>query len=235
MARRRLSTLLSTLLTLAKSLQAWYVACQVQFIPCSIEAFFCSPVHHVLQPCFTQDLLENRHSNVLSYGNAAIVQTSPIELYTYFPESPIEAMQQYHGFPGGQQDPMASQVDREIIDASTEGNAVEGQVDVASPNISSSIPGTEKPSRRERNRLTAFRCRKKSKQNEEGMIQKEFELSMQHDTLTSDLAALQGEVFDLKCEILKHASCHFNAIDQYIARAANDIAAKEAPSPYGPN
>ena len=86
-------------------------------------------------------------------------------------------------------------------------------------------------SQRERNRIAASKCRRKSKKQEQELRQKERELATQHQVLLANIMMLKEEIFGLKSEILRHGSCNCEIIDNYIETSAHNLPTKEkAPS-----
>ncbi|KAI8635402.1 hypothetical protein F5Y19DRAFT_10576 [Xylariaceae sp. FL1651] len=73
---------------------------------------------------------------------------------------------------------------------------------------------------RERNRIAAQKCRQKAKQNVSELQQRERELSQQNRLLLDYAGILREEILGLKNEILRHADCNSNVIQNYIANAA---------------
>lgn len=76
---------------------------------------------------------------------------------------------------------------------------------------------------RERNRLAASRCREKSKQYMTELRWKEREQAQRKEMLASHVCALKEEVLALKTEILKHAYCDCDHIQNYLASAARQL------------
>ncbi|RYP77992.1 hypothetical protein DL771_000851 [Monosporascus sp. 5C6A] len=77
--------------------------------------------------------------------------------------------------------------------------------------------------RRQRNRLAASKCRRKSKQKNEIMLERERELEQQYHLLKSCVQSLKVEVLDLREELLKHAHCDCEPIQNHIAKTAQAV------------
>ncbi|KAI0016240.1 hypothetical protein F4780DRAFT_783449 [Xylariomycetidae sp. FL0641] len=76
---------------------------------------------------------------------------------------------------------------------------------------------------RERNRIAAHKCRRKQKDNVARLQQKERELAQQHDLLATHVGQLREEILLLKNEILAHANCDCDSIQNYISQAARKL------------
>ncbi|RYO81931.1 hypothetical protein DL766_001047 [Monosporascus sp. MC13-8B] len=98
--------------------------------------------------------------------------------------------------------------------------SVESQA--ASP-TSQSRPETSGLSQRERNRIAAQKCRRKSKQYQKDLADRARDLANLNKLLSAERLALKDEVFVLKSEVLKHGSCNCSVIDDYIAKTARDL------------
>ncbi|KAK6069999.1 Cyclic AMP-responsive element-binding protein 5 [Seiridium cupressi] len=77
---------------------------------------------------------------------------------------------------------------------------------------------------RQKNRLAASRCREKTKKNADDLRDRELELSIEKQTLTTCAAELTDEVLALKHEIFRHANCDCHYIQKYLTTAASQIA-----------
>ncbi|RYO74426.1 hypothetical protein DL764_010829 [Monosporascus ibericus] len=77
--------------------------------------------------------------------------------------------------------------------------------------------------RRQRNRLAASKCRRKSKQKNEIMLERERELEQQYHLLKSCVQSLKVEVLDLREELLKHAHCDCEPIQNHISKTAQAV------------
>lgn len=73
---------------------------------------------------------------------------------------------------------------------------------------------------REKNRVAARKCRQKAKRNVAALQKQERELSQRHRELLGHVGSLRDEVLDLKNEVLGHADCGSDVIQNYIANAA---------------
>ncbi|KAH8200038.1 hypothetical protein TruAng_005814 [Truncatella angustata] len=76
---------------------------------------------------------------------------------------------------------------------------------------------------RRKNRMAASKCREKSKKNTDDLRQRERELVLQKQILTACAADLRDEVLALKHEILSHASCNCEYIQNYLIAAASQV------------
>ncbi|RYP31571.1 hypothetical protein DL767_005680 [Monosporascus sp. MG133] len=109
--------------------------------------------------------------------------------------------------------------------------SVESQA--ASP-TSKSRPDTSGLSQRERNRIAAQKCRRKSKQHQKDLADRARDLANLNKLLSAERLALKDEVFVLKSEVLKHGSCNCSVIDDYIARTARDLPVSNDSTEYDP-
>lgn len=97
--------------------------------------------------------------------------------------------------------------------------------------------------RRQRNRMAASKCRKKSKEKNEIMLEQEKELEQKHQLLKSCVNSLRDEVLDLREELLKHAHCDCEPIQHHLARSIRKVMTQPSPAmrdtmpspPLGPN
>ena len=80
--------------------------------------------------------------------------------------------------------------------------------------------------RTQRNRLAASKCRKKSKEKNEIMLEQEKELEQKHQLLKSCVDSLRDEVLDLREELLKHAHCDCEPIQHHIAKSIRAVMAQ---------
>ena len=78
----------------------------------------------------------------------------------------------------------------------------------------------------ERNRAAATRSRRKKKDLEGILEARARELSASNSRLSASLMSLQGEIFELKSECLRHTNCNCEAIRNYMTR---DIATLNSP------
>ncbi|RYP78062.1 hypothetical protein DL771_000755 [Monosporascus sp. 5C6A] len=92
----------------------------------------------------------------------------------------------------------------------------------ASP-TSKSRPDPSGLTQRERNRIAAQKCRRKSKQYQKDLTGRARDLANLNKLLSAERLALKDEVFLLKSEVLKHGSCNCSMIDDYIAKTARDL------------
>ncbi|RYP47120.1 hypothetical protein DL769_011340 [Monosporascus sp. CRB-8-3] len=97
---------------------------------------------------------------------------------------------------------------------------------------SKSRPDTSGLSQRERNRIAAQKCRKKSKQHQKDLADRARDLANLNKLLSAERLALKDEVFVLKSEVLKHGSCNCSVIDDYIAKSARDLPALNDSTEY---
>ncbi|RYP37249.1 hypothetical protein DL768_010887 [Monosporascus sp. mg162] len=77
--------------------------------------------------------------------------------------------------------------------------------------------------RRQRNRLAASKCRRKSKQKNDIMLERQRELEQQYHLLKLYVQSLKVEVLDLREELLKHAHCDCQPIQNHIAKTAQAV------------
>ncbi|RYP09961.1 hypothetical protein DL764_000956 [Monosporascus ibericus] len=103
----------------------------------------------------------------------------------------------------------------------------------ASP-TSKSRPDTSGLSQRERNRIAAQKCRRKSKQHQRDLADRARDLANMNKLLSAERLALKDEVFILKSEVLKHGSCNCSVIDDYIAKTARDLPASNDSTEHDP-
>lgn len=83
----------------------------------------------------------------------------------------------------------------------------------------------------EKNRVAAHKCRQRKKEYINGLEGRAREFSTKNKLLKENVAMLRDEVLTLKNEVLRHASCGFWAVDEYLARCAGDLLGMEAPGP----
>lgn len=74
--------------------------------------------------------------------------------------------------------------------------------------------------RRRKNRLAATKCRRRKKAEERMLEDRKHILHMQRSILQETAKDLANEVFMLKNEVLRHASCNFAPLDNYISHEA---------------
>ena len=77
--------------------------------------------------------------------------------------------------------------------------------------------------RRRKNRLAATKCRRKKKAEERRLEDRKHMLHVQRSILQETAQVLAQEVFVLKNEVLRHASCNFAPLDNYISHAAGRV------------
>lgn len=77
--------------------------------------------------------------------------------------------------------------------------------------------------RRQRNRIAASKCRRKSKQKNDIMLERERELEQRHNALKSCVDSLKAEVLDLREEVLKHANCDNEPIQNHITQSIQTV------------
>ncbi|KAI5460640.1 hypothetical protein BGZ63DRAFT_387561 [Mariannaea sp. PMI_226] len=68
----------------------------------------------------------------------------------------------------------------------------------------------------ERNRLAANRCRTRKREDNEKLEDAEKKMEQQHIRLSSEVAALTTEIYQLKCELLLHSGCSCTLIQRYL-------------------
>ncbi|KAK8050221.1 hypothetical protein PG994_011951 [Apiospora phragmitis] len=73
---------------------------------------------------------------------------------------------------------------------------------------------------REKNRIAASKCRRKKKDEERVLEDRQRMLQVQNAILVDSATSLRAEVLQLKHEILRHGTCDFQPINSYIATAA---------------
>ncbi|XDG02813.1 hypothetical protein ABKA04_002428 [Annulohypoxylon sp. FPYF3050] len=78
--------------------------------------------------------------------------------------------------------------------------------------------------KRVNNRVAASKCRQRKRREEESLKSRARELEAERDALKSRKERLRLEILDLKNEVLKHAGCNSEAIQEYISEAARKIA-----------
>ncbi|OTA97993.1 hypothetical protein M426DRAFT_326325 [Hypoxylon sp. CI-4A] len=74
--------------------------------------------------------------------------------------------------------------------------------------------------KRERNRMAAYKCRKKQKMANSELQEKSRIMDEQHSFLMANKAALETEILGLKNELLLHGSCGCEPISDYLMQAA---------------
>ncbi|RYP42984.1 hypothetical protein DL770_011905 [Monosporascus sp. CRB-9-2] len=156
---------------------------------------------------------------------------SPVELFS--PEctpAPFD-----HNNPSATDAPVESYISppytASTVTAYRHGGNVESQP--ASPTSKSRLD-TSGLSQRERNRIAAQKCRRKSKQHQKDLADRARDLANLNKLLSAERLALKDEVFVLKSEVLKHGSCNCSVIDDYIAKAARDLPASNDSTEYDP-
>ncbi|KAK7178058.1 bZIP transcription factor [Paraphaeosphaeria sporulosa] len=82
----------------------------------------------------------------------------------------------------------------------------------------------------EKNRIAAHRCRQRKKEYISGLEARARESSPKNRVLRANVALLREEVLSLKNEVLRHASCGFWAVDEYLSRCAGDLLGVDAPT-----
>ncbi|KAF7534048.1 hypothetical protein G7054_g6581 [Neopestalotiopsis clavispora] len=87
----------------------------------------------------------------------------------------------------------------------------------------SPISGPSKATVREKNRLAASKCRKKKKLEEKDMEGVRKSLQLHNSILLDTATSLREEVLFLKNEVLKHGTCEFPPIQNYITAAASQL------------
>jgi hypothetical protein len=89
--------------------------------------------------------------------------------------------------------------------------------------------GDEKKKYREKNRLTAARCRLKKKGNNEDIVMKHHKLSIMNSILKKQVQDLHSELTDLRTHALNHQDCKC-PVTQYNINHARTFAQVEAPT-----
>lgn len=89
----------------------------------------------------------------------------------------------------------------------------------------------EKNPQRQRNRLAATKCRAKTKLAVAGLEATERALHAEHVELSRTVMDLRDEVLSLKNQLLLHANCNSEVIQQYLLNSARDIGANALPAP----
>lgn len=77
--------------------------------------------------------------------------------------------------------------------------------------------------RRQRNRVAASKCRRKSKEKNEIMLVQEQELERRHRVLKASVDCLRDEVLNLREELLRHANCDCEPIQNHIAKSIQAV------------
>jgi hypothetical protein len=76
---------------------------------------------------------------------------------------------------------------------------------------------------RERNRIAASKCRRKKRLEEKDMEEMRRSLELHNAILQDTASNLREEVLSLKNEILRHGTCDFPPIQNYVLAAASQI------------
>ncbi|KAK6189215.1 phosphatidylinositol-4- kinase [Pestalotiopsis sp. IQ-011] len=87
----------------------------------------------------------------------------------------------------------------------------------------SSGTGLSSETSKEKNRIAASKCRKKKKVEEGHMEERRRSLQAENAMLQESAAALRDEVLFLKNEVLRHGTCDFAPIQNYIVSAAAQL------------
>ncbi|KAI0838732.1 hypothetical protein F5Y06DRAFT_42688 [Hypoxylon sp. FL0890] len=74
--------------------------------------------------------------------------------------------------------------------------------------------------KRERNRMAAYKCRKKQKLANSELQERARVMGEQHNYLIAHKASLESELINLKNELLLHGSCGCEPITDYLMQAA---------------
>ncbi|OTA91219.1 hypothetical protein M434DRAFT_32917 [Hypoxylon sp. CO27-5] len=74
--------------------------------------------------------------------------------------------------------------------------------------------------KRERNRMAAYKCRKKQKLANNELQERARIMTEQHNYLMAHKASLESEMISLKNELLLHGSCGYEPITDYLMQAA---------------
>ncbi|KAI1394555.1 hypothetical protein F4819DRAFT_262916 [Hypoxylon fuscum] len=88
----------------------------------------------------------------------------------------------------------------------------------SSNKITSDESGVDK---RARNRMAAYKCRKKQKIANQGLQERARIIDEQHNYLMAHKASLESEMIDLKNALLIHGGCGCQTISDYLVQAAN--------------
>ncbi|CAO0799566.1 unnamed protein product [Mucor circinelloides] len=75
----------------------------------------------------------------------------------------------------------------------------------------------------ERNRLAAYRCRERKKNEQQQMIEQADFLSMQNESLNMMVGDLRNEVIALRELLLAHDSCHCEGVQAFIRRTSSTL------------
>lgn len=117
------------------------------------------------------------------------------------------------------------QSDAPMITAVAPGNrnAKKRRSTVASSESLSSVTGLSNETSKEKNRIAASKCRKKKKVEETQLEERRRSLQTENTMLQESAAALRNEVLFLKNEVLRHGTCDFAPIQNYIVSAAAQL------------
>ncbi|KAI0163552.1 hypothetical protein BJ166DRAFT_296309 [Pestalotiopsis sp. NC0098] len=102
-------------------------------------------------------------------------------------------------------------------------NAKKRRSTVASSESLSSVTGLSNETSKEKNRIAASKCRKKKKVEETQLEERRRSLQTENTMLQESAAALRNEVLFLKNEVLRHGTCDFAPIQNYIVSAAAQL------------
>ncbi|RYP44952.1 hypothetical protein DL768_008645 [Monosporascus sp. mg162] len=157
--------------------------------------------------------------------------TSPLE-----PFSPEYTAARFdHNHPSATDAPVESYISPPYTVSTAAAYRHSGSVESqATSPTSKSRPDTSGLSQRERNRIAAKKCRRKSKQHQKDLADRARDLANLNKLLSAERLALKDEVFVLKSEVLKHGSCNCSVIDDYIAKTARDLPASKDSTEYDP-
>ncbi|KAI8641420.1 hypothetical protein BD408DRAFT_388998 [Parasitella parasitica] len=75
----------------------------------------------------------------------------------------------------------------------------------------------------ERNRLAAYRCRERKKNEQQQMIKQADFLSVQNESLSVMVGDLKSEVIALRELLLAHDSCHCEGVQSFIQRTSSAL------------
>lgn len=74
-----------------------------------------------------------------------------------------------------------------------------------------------------RNKLAAAKCRERVKRGVDALQRRERDLLRENKKLSSQACSLREEVYQLKCEVLRHSDCNNDCIHRYIQKTAENI------------
>ena len=75
----------------------------------------------------------------------------------------------------------------------------------------------------EKNRVAAYKCRMRKKEYINGLEGRAREYLNKNKLLKENIAVLREEMLELKNEVLRHAGCGFEPVEEYLARCAEDL------------